>query len=964
MKYLIFFLCLFLGLEQVYGQFTTFTNDPTKLKKTILDNGLEVYLFEDPNAKDIFGLVGVRAGGKYDPKDATGMGHYLEHMLFKGTQRIGTSDYNAEKRYLQQIDSLYELLGKTRIEIERQHLQKQINDIGLEAAKFAIPNEFDRLISAIGGEGLNAFTSEELIAYHNSFPPSQVEKWLDIYSERLINPVFRLFQSELETVYEEKNSSEDQFFTHIFNTYSKNFFKNHPYGTQTILGETEHLKNPSLIKMYEYFNTYYVANNMALILSGNFESEEILPLIKEKFGRLKAGEIPAFPRYEEAEFEGREFVKVKYSPIKIGLIGFRTVPNGHKDAPVFDVISYLLSNDNESGRFDKLIRDNQLLAAEYLDMRYNDHAAGIFLFVPKIIGQSFGRAEELIFAEIGALKKGDFTDEELYAAKLNLLKTYQMELESNYSKAITAAQAFAAKQNWEDVISYEAQINSVVRSEVQRVARQYFGNNMLVMHSKKGKPQKEKLEKPNFKSLQNDNESKSEYAEYFEQIPATKPQARFVDFDNEVKTLALSDNLAVHTAKNPYNDIFTLTIRFDIGEIDEPMLAYATEYMGLIGTKKRSASELRADFADIACTYNIYSSESYTYLTLNGYDKALTEALALLQELLAMPLSEPKKVKNLYQNAKAERKVERSETPEIGKALIEYGIYGEKSDYINRLGIKEIKKLEAATLIEVFQKAMTYQPQIFYVGNLPESKLQEAFAMIKWQNNNGEYKQNQTPKERVKQAYKKPQILWIDRKDAVQSQIYFHSLGDDYKRGNYPQIAAFNQYFGGDMAALVFQEIREFRSLAYSVYGVFQAPQNEGNPISFYGYIGCQSDKTNEAIEVMMSLIDSMPEKPQRNEAIRQQLIYSAYSYRPSARQLPVTVFTWKERGYEKDPNEGYINAYKALEFEQITDFYQKQLKHRPILISIVGDGRKIDMEKLRKYAEIIELSEKDILNK
>ncbi|MEM7040294.1 MAG: insulinase family protein, partial [Bacteroidota bacterium] len=258
-------------------------NDPLNVKKAVLDNGFEVYLIEDEHAPMIFGAVAVKAGGKYDPKDATGMGHYLEHMLFKGTTTLGTTDYTKEKVYLDKIDALYEDLGKTTEPEKRKAIQKKINEEAVAAAEYAIPNELDRLLASIGSKGVNAFTTAEMIVYHNSFPSNQVEKWLDIYAHRFQNPVFRLFQSELETVYEEKNRAMDDFTRPLFERFQKSLFKNHPYGQQSVLGETDHLKNPSLMKMYAYFNKYYVANNMALVLSGDFDAEEVMPVIKAKF---------------------------------------------------------------------------------------------------------------------------------------------------------------------------------------------------------------------------------------------------------------------------------------------------------------------------------------------------------------------------------------------------------------------------------------------------------------------------------------------------------------------------------------------------------------------------------------------------------------------------------------------------------------------------------------------------------
>lgn len=286
-RLLLAFHCV-INIALAQNKLTTFPNDPIHVIQFKLDNGLTVYLTENHDLPQVFGAVVVKTGGKKDPADNTGMAHYLEHMLFKGTTDLGTINYEKEKVLLDQINVLYDELGKTSDPKERGVIQQKINQVSVEAAAYSIPNEMDRMISEIGGENVNAFTTEEMTAYFNSFPSNQMERWLDIYAHRFEEPVFRLFQSELETVYEEKNISMDDPFNAVFEKFMKSFYKNHPYGQQTVIGKTEHLKNPSLTAMYDYYNKWYVANNMALVLSGDFNSQEIIPIVKEKFGKWRS----------------------------------------------------------------------------------------------------------------------------------------------------------------------------------------------------------------------------------------------------------------------------------------------------------------------------------------------------------------------------------------------------------------------------------------------------------------------------------------------------------------------------------------------------------------------------------------------------------------------------------------------------------------------------------------------------
>ena len=255
---------------------------PQGLDVTIhtLGNGMQVWLNEDHSTPTVMGMVVVRAGAKDCPD--TGIAHYFEHMMFKGTDRIGTADYAAEKPLLDSIERHYSLLKDAPSEEARHAILKKINEFSVAAARYAVPNEFSNLISEFGGSGLNAWTSFDNTVYHNTFASGNMEPWLELNSERLLNPVFRLFQSELETVYEEKNMYSDALGGEALERAQERAFRPHPYA-RPIIGTTENLKNPDLHAMREFYGKYYVGGNMALILSGDFDAETTLPLIEKYF---------------------------------------------------------------------------------------------------------------------------------------------------------------------------------------------------------------------------------------------------------------------------------------------------------------------------------------------------------------------------------------------------------------------------------------------------------------------------------------------------------------------------------------------------------------------------------------------------------------------------------------------------------------------------------------------------------
>ena len=235
------------------NSFSTVKNDPLKVRAYKLKNGLQVFLTVNKEAPRIQTQVSVRAGGKNDPSNATGLAHYLEHLLFKGTSKLGTVDYKKEKIELDKITVLYEVYRQTKDSSERAVIYHQIDSISGVASKFACLNEFDQAHFVLGATGTNAYTTHDNTSYITNIPSNQLKYWLELESERFMNPVLRLFHTELEAVYEEKNRSQDNHFRQQYYVMLRGLFKKHNYGLQTTIGTIDHLKNPSIVEIKKFF---------------------------------------------------------------------------------------------------------------------------------------------------------------------------------------------------------------------------------------------------------------------------------------------------------------------------------------------------------------------------------------------------------------------------------------------------------------------------------------------------------------------------------------------------------------------------------------------------------------------------------------------------------------------------------------------------------------------------------------
>lgn len=942
-----------------FGQ--TSLNKPMDVEVYQLENGMTIILNEDHSLPQILGGVTVRAGGKDDPRGATGMAHYQEHMLFKGTETLGTIDWKAEKPHIDSIFRLYDELGKTVNPEERLAIQEKINQESLKANEYVIPNELSNLIKSIGGTRLNAGTSPDMTIFYNAFPPSQLEKWMDIYSHRFEKPVFRSFQAELEVVYEEKNMYSDIFVFSLIENFNRHFFKNHPYGQQTLIGTIEDLKNPSLVKMYDFFRTWYVPNNMALILIGDFDTQLVKPLIAEKFGKWERKEVPERVVYEEKPFNGREFVEMKLSPIKIGFLGFRTIPAGHPDEIPLKICSSILTNNGQTGLLNKLMLDNKILGAQVMNMPYNDHGACLVLFVPKILGQNLSAAEKMVIAEFDKLKNGTFDSELVEQIKLELYRDYQLQMEQNLSKFQMFASAYSRNQPISDLLLYPEKLKAITKDDVVKVARKYFGDNYLAFHSKMGLRKKQKIEKPGYKPLSANLNAESSYAQKFKKIQETKASPRYFDFEKDIRHIAVSDQMNVYCVKNPLNDIFRLKVKFRIGQKHLPVLRYAGELMDYASPEGISLDEFKSMMASIGCVYKFSGDQSFTEVEITGPDRNFNQALRHIGKLIGNPVLEQSKVSILYEGEKTNRKIERSEPDNVADALISYVKYGDKSDYIDRLSLTGIKGLQATDLTKAFRSVVNYGVDFHYSGNAdPDSVARLCQQEIK---NIGNDKVETPFVPEIKQ-YQENTVFFVNKKKATQSKVFFLVNGFPYKPELQAEINAFNMYFGGDFSGLVLQEIREYRSLAYTAGAGFVSPVMKGKEVCFSGYVGTQADKTLEAIAVFDTLMRRMPSKVERTEMIRQYLIHSSVSDRPDFRDLSEQIFKWKNQGFDIDPARYIREGYEQLKFEKIYDFYRQHLENQPVVICIVGDQSRIDMEKLSNYGKVVFIPESSLFSK
>ncbi len=927
-----------------------------------LNNGLKIYLNYDESVNSVMGAIVVKGGGKRDPKDATGVAHYFEHIMFKGSERLGTVNYEQEKVFLDSIANFYEQLGNTQDKEERKEIQIQINRLSLKAADFAIPNEFDRVIASMGGEHTNAYTSYDEIVYLNSFPGSAMEKWLEVYSDRFESPVFRLFQSELETVYEEKNMYSDHMFGPFTEKLIEVFFGGTPYGDQQLIGAAEHLKNPSLKRMSEYFETYYVPNNMALVLSGNFNVPQTKALINDKFGHWQAKPLPKHEPIQLTPIQGRVQLNDRLTPVRVQILCFQTVPETHPDFLTLEICAGLLSNSSLTGLLDQLLNDNRLLEASAESVAMGEVGVHVGVAIPKLIGQSFANAEQLVLQQIDSLKQGKFNDELLEGVKTELVKSKAEGLENIYQRANMLCQVFSRDLDWNnDVLNYEQRLRAIDKEEILRVANKYYGNNYKVFRSRMGFPKRDKVDKPPFKPIEAKNKNtKSDYYKEIDSIESIDATPEFIVEGEDFHQGSLFKNARYYHTENPINQFFTLTLKFNYPQSKYPEASLAAYILEYCGTKELSFEELSKKFQSLGTSIYFNSTSNTLDIELKGEDKHLREVLSLLNVFMSEASLKPEQKKTLLNQYKAVEKMSKKDAGTLSEALEEYALYQEESKYLNAPVGKDVKAMTSESMQGLTAKVLGQSCQIHYVGQAkPEEFATIAKQELQCLENLSAapdffYREKKEPAENT--------IYFLENKQAIQSQlsIFIPSNSTTSAQERMGQ-TLFNHYFGGAMNSILFQELREFKSLAYGVSGRFEIPLLPQYKGWFRGSMTTQSDKTCEALAAFTNLLEDMPQYPERMESIKQNMKLSINGKRPPFRQLTNRVPYWKYYGAEQDP---YIKLYNSIDessFEQLVDFYQKNIEGRKMIITIVGDKSRIDMKALSQYGKVVEVNKKQL---
>lgn len=928
------------------------TGDPTHSRFYTLKNGLTVILSPTNKQPRIQAFIAVKAGSKTDPSDHTGLAHYLEHMMFKGTDKYGTTNWAKEKPYLDKIDALYEQYNSTKDETKRKEIYKEIDKTSGEAAKISIANEYDKMMASMGGQNSNAFTSFEQTVYTEDIPSSSLDKFLVVQAERFRNPIMRIFHTELEAVYEEKNRTLDDDGSKVSEAMFAAVFPNNNYGKQTTIGTIEHLKNPSLNAIRNYYYTYYVPNNMAVILSGDFNPDVVVKKVERNFAYMKPKPIPPYTFAPEQPISSPVKRDV-YGPNPENLtIAFRFPGAATRDARLLDLMGSMLTN-GKAGLFDlDLVKKQKLLSAGASSYTLKDYSVLLLRGNP-IKGQSLDQVKDLMLTEISKLRKGEFSDDLIRSIVNNQKKEKIVDNESYVNRANNLMSDFTSGVDWRTDVATVNELSKITKAQIVEFANKYLNDNDYVIIYKHQGEDKNivKVEKPAITPVEVNATAQSDYLKKIAAIPSNAVKPVWLDYQKDIQRAKAgkADLLAV---QNKDNSIFRLYYRFDMGSWNNKLLPLAAQYIQFLGTKTKTAEDFSKEFYKLATSYNISSGTEFTQVSFNGLQENFGASIKLFEDLLANCQPDEQALAGFKARLKKSRENAKLNKTAIASALRSYAIYGPTNPYNYTFTDAELDAITADELVQLLHSLNNYKHTVLYYG--PQTAQQAGLTVAQLHKTPAVF----TPYPAAKVFTKVPtganQVLFANY-DMVQAEIYWVRNEDMFNAAQTPEIELFNNYFGtSGFTSIVLQNIREAKGLAYSAFAVYQQPAKKDDSNIFMGYVGTQADKLNEAIAAMNDLLNKLPESEKGVTGAKDNIRKSIETERITQDDILFNYLGAKRLGLNYDVRKTTFNALDKMDFKTINAFHQAQLENKPFAYCIVASEKRVSDTDLKKYGELI----------
>jgi len=934
--------------------YETVKNDQAGVRVYTLKNGLKVYLAKNEDAPRIQTYIPVRTGSNNDPSDNTGLAHYLEHMVFKGTSNLGTQDWVKEKALLQQISDLYEQHKAEKDPAKKKELYKKIDEVSQEASKYAIANEYDKAISSLGATGTNAHTWLDETVYKNNIPSNELEKWLRVEKERFSELVLRLFHTELEAVYEEYNRAQDNDGRLVNYALMEALFPKHPNGQQTTIGTSEHLKSPSMVAIHKYFDTYYVPNNMAVVLVGDIDFDKTIKLVDQYFGAFKYKDLPMKKMVTEEPMTKVVSRTVKSPSTQRMTMAWRTDSYGSQEARLADVVAEILSNNGDAGLIDLNINQKQkTLGAGAYESPFKMYGLFALSVTPKE-GQSFDEAKKLLLDQLDLVKKGQFPDW-IFKAIVNDKKVQRMKgWETADGLATELYGSYIKGRTWEQELDEINEYEKITKADVVKFANEFFKDNYAVVYKEKGVNDKlVRVENPGITPIKLNREVQSPFLKGILNTKVAEIKPEFIDYKAAIQTSQVKDK-TVSFVKNKYNEIAQVSYVFPFGTDNDKELSIAGTVFGYLGTDKYTPEQLKEEFYKLGISNSIRTSNDQMIVTLTGLESNMKKGVELMNHWMTNVKADKAIYSQTVKTILEERAVGKKDKGRIMAALSNYAKYGKDSRMTDIVSKDRLEGIDVTELMKKIKTLNQYPYQIFLYGQ-DQAGLEKAVKP---------YVVNTSLQPAKAKEYTEPATtgkVYFTNYDMVQMEMAKVAKGSTVNLSNFGKSNVFNEYFGRGLSSIVFQEIRESKSLAYSAYVSYGNASEKGHANYITNYIGTQSNKLPLAVSAMNDLMAELPQIPAQFDNARGSALKQIASNRVNRTNIFFSQLALKKLGIDYDIRKDTYAEIQGLTLPQLTGFYNTEVKPVQYNTAIIGKKENLNMESINKMGEFQEVSLEEI---
>ena len=960
--FLLFYLFTFLPLtaQAKDYKFTTVEGDLMRTRIYTLDNGLKVYLSVNKEKPRIQTYIAVRTGSKNDPAETTGQAHYLEHLMFKGTTKFGTNNPEAEAPLLADIEQRYEAYRKlTDPELSKQAYH-EIDSVSQLAAQYFIPNEYDKLMAAIGANGTNAFTSNDVTCYTEDIPSNEIENWAKIQSDRFQNMVIRGFHTELEAVYEEYNIYLTDDGDKVWKALGEKLTPTHPYGTQTTIGTQEHLKNPSITNIKNYFKKWYVPNNVAVCMAGDFDMDKTIAIIDQYFGGWKPGadvSQPVFPVQKpltapaDTSVIGQQAEQV--------WVGWLANKASDLQCDTLDVIGDMLNN-GKAGIFD--LNLNQTMKVQGCGaglQEQQDYSAFILMGRPRP-NQSLEEVRALMLGEIENLKKGNFSDDLLPSVINNKKLNYQRALENNRWRTTQFMSAFINGESWEQHVGKIGRVSKLTKQQIVDFANRFFTDGYATIYKKQGiDSTQKKIDKPAITPIQANRDQKSAFVQAIQDSKVEPILPVFVDFSKDMAITETSNKLPLLYKKNVDDELFNLVFRYEFGHEDDNRYDIASDYLDYVGTDKLSAMEIKQQFYKLACNYSVNVNPDNLNISLSGLNENMPAALQLLEDVLHNAKADKESYNQFIDLTLKSRDDRKKDQQTCFSYLYYYAVYGPHNYRRDDMTEQQLREADPQQLLDLLGALSTMQHKVLYYGPMSEQDLSALLS-----------KAHKTPAQLTAVPEGQPFIeqaatdneVYIAPYDA--KNIYMRMYHNEGRSWN-PEEAAvqevFNEYFGGGMNGIVFQEMREARGLAYNAYAYYYSPDYKDRKEHYMTHIITQNDKMVEAVTHFNEILNEMPASETAFQIAKDAVTKRLASARTTKSGVINAYVSAQKLGLGISTNELIYKNLDKVQLKDIVDFEKQTMANKSYRYIILGDEKELDKNYLEKMGPIKRLTTEEV---